>query len=84
MFLTLWMDQCLRVCSAPVTVELQVTGHLSVRHRVWRLLQAQRLEVDANTAVWDDEVGVDRTLHSSNILTEKRGKLLNLMGRCLF
>lgn len=65
-----------RVCSLPIAVELQVTGHLSVRHGVWSFLQPQSLEVDANAAVGDDEVGVQRTLHPSSVLTEKREKLL--------
>lgn len=62
----------MRICSSPITVELQVTGHFSVRHSIWSLLQAERLEVNTNAAVWDDEVGVHGTLHSSCILTEKK------------
>lgn len=59
--------------SLPIAVELQVTGHLSVRNGVWRFLQAEGLEVDANAAVWDDEVGVHGTLRAG-ILTEKKKK----------
>lgn len=74
-----------RVSSAvPVAVELQVTRHLPVRHRIRRLLQAESLKVNANAAVWDDEVGVHGALHPSNVLTGKRGKknkTLDKMGK---
>lgn len=55
--------------SAPITVELEVTGHFSMGHSIRRLLQAERLEVNANTAVRDDEEGVNRALHPSSIVT---------------
>lgn len=49
-----------------------MTGHLSVRHGVRGLLQAQRLEVNANAAVRDDEVGVNGTLCPSRILSVQK------------
>lgn len=44
--------------------------HLSVRHSIGRLLQAERLEVHAHAAVRDDEVWIHGTLHSASILAE--------------
>lgn len=52
-----------------------MSGHLSVRHGVWRLLQAQGLEVDTNAAIWDDEVRVDRTLDPAGVLPDKQNTL---------
>jgi len=66
-------------CPLPVAVELQVTGHLSVWHSIRSLLQAERLEVDTNAAVWDDEVWVHGTLHSASILTEESQNLFERM-----
>lgn len=63
--------------SSPVRVELQVARHLSMRHGVWRLLQAEGLEVHASAAVRDDEVRIHGTLHPSGIFTEEREKLLD-------
>lgn len=67
--------------SSPVRVELQVARHLSMRHGVWRLLQPERLEVDASAAVGDDEVGIHGTLHPSGIITEGREKLLDAIEK---
>lgn len=63
--------------SSPVRVELQVARHLSMRHSVWRLLQAEGLEVHASAAVRDDEVRIHGTLHPSGIFTEEKEKLLD-------
>lgn len=62
------------MCPSPVTVELEVTGHFSMWHSIRRLLQAERLEVDANAAVRDDEVGINGALHPSGIITDKKRK----------
>lgn len=56
----------------PVTVELEVTWHLSVRHSVWSFLQAESLKVNTNAAIRDDEVWIHGALHPSSILTEKK------------
>lgn len=56
----------------PVTVELEVAWHLSVRHGVRRLLQAQSLKVNTNAAVRDDEVWIHGALHPSGVLAEKK------------
>lgn len=53
-----------------------MTGHLSVGYSIRGLLQAKRLEVDANAAVWDDEVRVHGALYPASSLTEKRGSLV--------
>lgn len=59
------------LCVLPVTVELQVAGHLSVWHSIWRLLQTEGLEVHTDTTVWNDEVGIYRTPHPACLLTER-------------
>lgn len=64
----------------PVAVELQVARHLPVRNGIRRLLQAQRLEVNANAAVRDDEVGVHGALHPSRILTDRKKIRFNKTG----
>lgn len=64
----------------PVTVELQVARHLPVRNSIRRFLQAERLEVNTNAAVWDDEVGVHRALHPSRILTNRKKMIFNKTG----
>lgn len=44
--------------TSPVTVELHVSGHLTMRHRVRQLLQLQRLEVHTLALVRHDKIWV--------------------------
>lgn len=57
---------------SPVAEQLQVSRHLSVRHGVRRLLQAEGLEVNTHAPIWDDEVRVHRALHPAGILPDKQ------------
>lgn len=53
----------------PVTVKLQVARHFTMRNSIWRFLQAESLEINADAPVWDDEVRVHGALHLARILT---------------
>lgn len=44
--------------TSPVTVELHVSGHLTMRHRIRQLLQLQRLKVHALALVGHDKIRV--------------------------
>lgn len=40
-----------------------------MRNSIWGFLQAESLEINADTPVWDDEVRVHGALHPARILT---------------
>lgn len=40
-----------------------------MRDSIWGFLQAESLEIDAGTAVWDDEVRIHGAFHPASILT---------------
>ena len=56
----------------PVAVQLEVSRHLPVRHRVWGLLQLQDLEVHTLALIWHYEVGVQRALWAAGLLPAQR------------
>lgn len=53
---------------SPVAVELHVSGHLAVRHRVGQLLQLEGLEDHTLTLVGHDEVRVQRALGAPSLI----------------
>lgn len=57
-----------------------MSWHLSVRHSIRRLLQAQGLKVHTHTPVWDDEVGIHWTLHTASLLTKEEKKNTNVVN----
>lgn len=56
----------------PVTVELQVPGHLPVWHSIRRLLQLQHLEVHTLALIWHDEIRVQRALWAASLFSVQR------------
>lgn len=56
----------------PVTVELQVPGHLPVWHGIWRLLQFQDLEIHALALIWHDKIRVQRALWAASLFSVQR------------
>lgn len=54
-----------------------MSWHLSVRHSIGRLLQSQGLKVHTQAPVWDDEVWIHRTLHTTRLLTMKEEENLH-------
>lgn len=60
--------------TSPVAVELHVSGHLAVRHRVRQLLQLQGLEVHTLALVGHDEVRVQRALGAPGLIPGQGGE----------
>lgn len=61
-----------RAVPVPVTVELQVPGHLPVWHGIWRLLQFQDLEIHALALIWHDKVRVQRAPRAASLFSVQR------------
>lgn len=56
------------VTQVPVTVELHVSRHLAMRHRVRQLLELERLEVHTLALVRHDEIGVQGALGAPSLI----------------